>query len=110
MSDPGTVRAAVARVVALGELPDDTVVDDVDVWAAWEKAFDALERPATLAEAVALLDVFPASGSMSFGFCWSLLHFIETAPGWPARGVLDDRSPWVVMLRRRCEAAGLPID
>jgi hypothetical protein len=37
-----------------------------------------------------------------FGLGWTLLHLIETAPGWPIKAVLDgSQGEWIDRLRER---------
>jgi hypothetical protein len=72
-------------------------------------AIEALPRPLTEEEAIALLDVFPQGeyGSL-FELEWPLLHAIESAPyGRDLVAALDDRSWWVAQLRARAERGGL---
>ena len=39
-----------------------------------------------------------------FGLAWTLLHLIETAPGWPVESALVDlESKWIDRLRERAE-------
>ena len=83
------MRPEVIRLVELGPLPteDDERPEDeiVALLSEYERNLDALERPVTDEEAMALLKVFHPSGDSCFGLAWTLLHSIETAPNWPAR-------------------------
>ena len=88
------MRDEVRRLVERGQLPDEGC-DDLDSWTAWELAAAALSMPATDEEALAVLDVLPATEASSFGIAWTILHFAESAPGWPPPGAFDNRSPWV---------------
>lgn len=98
----GSVRAEVQDVLALGQLPPATAEDAP--WPGWEAALRRLDAPATDDEAEALLDVLPADEGSAFGgLAWTVLHFIETASGWPLREALDDRSWWVRFMRERVE-------
>jgi hypothetical protein len=99
------VRPAVASLVALGRMPADEAADEATL-EAFDAACRALETPATDEEAVALLDVLPATDATLFGGAWVVLHFIETAPGWPVPEELNDRSWWVTFLRERAERGG----
>ena len=69
----------------------------------YHDALASLADPATDAEAIALLPVLPHGEDSLFGLAWSVLHFIETAPSWPIRDALDDRSWWVTFLRERAD-------
>jgi hypothetical protein len=38
-----------------------------------------------------------------FGGAWTLLHLIESSPGWPLNDCLSDQSnEWIARLRQRC--------
>lgn len=69
----------------------------------WQAAVDRLAAPAIDEEAMALLPVLPAEDGSGFGLAWTVLHFIETTPGWRLREALDDRSWWVRFQHERAE-------
>ena len=98
----------VQAIVALGRMPsDEDEPDEGGIWR-WQRALDALDAPLTAEEAVPLLECFPPDGSTTFGLAWTLLHAIESAPynaGFVEQ--LDDRSPWVRLLRDRAIRGGL---
>ncbi len=72
------MRPEVHALVAMGEMPDeDASEDDIEQWG---KQFDLIARPLTNEEASALAQSF--SSDMAYGMGWSLLHLLETAPGW----------------------------
>jgi hypothetical protein len=96
------MRNAVRTLMAMGRLPNEDVGDEA-FWEPWERAVRALTNPATDDEAAAVLDVLPRGEDSSYALAWHLLHFVESAPGWPDWDLLDDRSPWVVFLRERAE-------
>ena len=96
------MRPSVVAVLALGRLPDESV-EDIDVWRRFEAALAALPERCLDDEAAALLDSLPDGEGSAYGMAWTLLHFIETAPSWPLWAELDDRSPWVALLRRRVD-------
>lgn len=87
-------------------MPSEAAVDQ-EVLDQYQAAAESIVRPATDEEAVALLGVLPSDDDSIFGGAWALVHFIETAPGWPIREVLDDRGWWVRFLRERAERGGL---
>ncbi len=100
------MQEAVQQLVALAPVAGETVVDQ-EVLEQFHAAAEALVAPATDDEAIALLDVLPGGDDSLFGGAWALVHFIETAPGWPIREALDDRCWWVTFLRERAERGGL---
>jgi hypothetical protein len=97
------IRAEVERLVSLGRLPSDqaTSVDEV---ARFSDAIDAIGRPVSREEAIALAGVFGPSEDDCFGLAWTLVHLIETAPGRAPIDALDHlASPWIKVLREREE-------
>jgi hypothetical protein len=93
------MRAEVERVVALGRIPAEA---DTDAdWQAWQDATNALPTTATDEEALALVGSLPLSEDSGFGVAWSLLHFIESAPGWPAIAPTGVCGYWQAFLRDR---------
>jgi hypothetical protein len=101
----GTIRPAVVELIALGRLPTDEQSDidpgRADRWAALVRQLYA-EGHVTDDEARALLGLLPEGDSDSFGVAWTLVHVIESAPGWPLRDVLDHaHGPWPDLLRAR---------
>jgi hypothetical protein len=103
---PEDLRPAVAELVALGRLPTDEQADAQPAGAArWEALVAALhaQGPVADAEAATLAGLFPEDGSDSFGVAWTLVHVVESAPGWPVPTVLEHLDgPWADVLRRRC--------
>ena len=99
------MRASVIALVELGRLPEeeDATVPDLE---AFEAAIKAIDQPISDSEAVALLPVFPTGEGSCFGLAWSLLHLVETAPGWPCEAAQLYRSnPWVSSMLQRAERA-----
>lgn len=100
------MRACVSKLVDLGPLPDEEAAD-VTRLQAFEAALAQVERPVTGEEALALLSIFPPDESSCFGLAWSVLHLVETAPGWPlAQARLHAANPWVRALLERAARAG----
>jgi hypothetical protein len=95
------IRPEVRELVALGALPAEDVAEQQDLEHR-ERLVRAITRPVTDDEARALLAVFGPDGC--YGVAWSLLHLVETAPGWPLEDALrDDRggNEWILLLRQR---------
>jgi hypothetical protein len=96
------LRPEVQRLVETGPLPDDDSIDeDPDRLDRFTEAVRALPEPLTDEEARALVPCFgPDDG---YGVHWSLVHKIETAPGWPLLDALDGGSDneWVQLLLQR---------
>ncbi len=93
------MQLSVKELVKLGPLPSSASRD-----MAFLEKFDAqlqqIEQPISNEEARALVALFGPDDS--FGLAWTLLHVIETAPGWPLRDVLvNAENEWVVRLAQR---------
>lgn len=95
------MRISVIELVALGRLPDDRDAG-IPQLQAFESALKAIGPQVTDREAIALLSVFPASEASCFGLAWSVLHLIESAPGWPCKDAqLHEANPWVKLMLER---------
>lgn len=98
------MRPEIQKIVQLGPLPSEDDAD-VDMLREYESAYSAIIRPVT-DEARALARLFGEDGC--FGFSSSILHLIETAPGWPIKDCLSDtRNPWILELRNRAIRGGV---
>src|SRR5688500_2238758 len=75
------VRDEIRAIAALGVMPGDLSADEATV-ERWGQAVDAIVRPVTDEEAVVLMNALPREGYTCFGLAWSLLHALETAPGY----------------------------
>jgi len=97
------MRPQVERVLAVAPLSAADEEDDEKL-AELEAAVDALPEPLTDDEARELVRAL--GPGEAYGIHWSLVHKLETAPGWPVAGALDDDSnPWVRRLRDRAANA-----
>lgn len=95
------MRTAVIELVALGRLPDEATAS-VPVLQSFERALQELEPPLSDEEALALLSVFPLGEASCFGLAWSIVHLVESAPGWPMpQARLQGSNPWVKSLLER---------
>jgi hypothetical protein len=95
------MRTSVINLVSLGRLPEERTAA-VPQLQAFEAALKAIERPVTDEEAMSLLQVLPSTEESCFGLAWSVLHLIETAPGWPLKEAELQRSnPWVASMLER---------
>ena len=67
---------------------------------AIEERLSKVQTPITDEEACALMNLF--GPDECHGLAWSLLHLIETAPGWPVESALVGREgAWIDRLRER---------
>jgi hypothetical protein len=93
------MQAAVEAIVGLGPLPASAVAE-VPTLEMFERLLQQVSRPVSDTEATVLCGLFGPDDC--FGLAWSLLHLIETAPGWPMETELAlVVSPWQVTLRQR---------
>lgn len=98
------MRSQIAELAALGTFPHELDATVVDV-SNREELLRQIVPPVAEDEARTLLPLF---GEDDFwGLAWSLVHLIETAPGWPYWDAIDDESNrWHVMLKKRSINAG----
>ncbi len=95
------MRPEVEVLVAMGPLPDaDAAADDVVKLEEYQQVLESVAKPVTDDEAAALAQLFGPGDC--FGLAWTLVHLVESAPGWP----LLDRLPpvdneWTALLRQR---------
>jgi hypothetical protein len=69
---------------------------------AFEEQLSKVETPVTDEEARALVKLFGPDDC--FGLAWTLLHLIETAPGWPIESAIDGlEGEWMDRIRERAE-------
>jgi hypothetical protein len=97
-SAPCAQRSSLA---ALGTMPPES--QDEALWARWHQVVEALPAPATDEEARAAASALPSDDSTGFGLAWGLVHFIESAPGWPLSDVVAGDGPWLSFLRDRAD-------
>lgn len=72
------IRPAVAQLVEFGTMPGEDA--DEEAIERWANALKAIQAPVSDVEAAALAKCFPPD--LGYGVGFSLLHLIETAPGW----------------------------
>jgi len=90
-------------IAALGQLPtDDEGALDTTRFSQWETLLAQLSKPVSNDEALLLATLFPSDESDAYGLAWTLLHLIETAPGWPIREAITSAPPhWRTILDAR---------
>lgn len=93
------MQPSVSQLVALGRLPVSEGAH-VEELQRFQDALQGMRKPLTDDEARALVQCFGTDDC--FGLAWSLLHAIETAPGWPLKDVLEgSEKSWIVRMRQR---------
>ena len=93
------MRKSVSGLVDLGPLPSSDK-PDIEKLKRYQELIESIEPPLSNEEAAALIGIF--GSDECFGLAWSLLHAIESAPGWPLLVSLQSSdNEWVVRLRER---------
>lgn len=97
------VRDQVRQLCALGSLPPATATSPEHL-RAYETLLSKVTRPLSDDEARALVVLFGPDDC--YGLAWTLLHLIETAPGWPLPDCLQGTGEWIETLRSRARRGG----
>ena len=74
------IRPQVRDLTALGQFPAERGASPEDI-ARREQLLAGIAPPLTDTEARALVTLFGPDGA--FGLAWTIVHLVETAPGWP---------------------------
>jgi hypothetical protein len=80
------MREAVQKLGALGPLPDSDSADEEQL-RLYEDLLKQITPPVSDEEARILVGIF--GPDESYGLAWTVLHLVESAPGWPLRDCLD---------------------
>ena len=108
---PGIIRQEVRMLADLAPLGDEDDCPE-DVLSKVEAGIDSIVRPISTEEARMLLPLFARGAEDTlYGLMWSLLHLVETAPGWPLRELFEYKHgdfPWIDTLIDRLQ--GVDID
>jgi hypothetical protein len=95
------MQQAISALLGLGPLPSSAAAA-VSTLQAFEDQLSKIQTPITDEEACALVKLFGPDNC--FGLAWTLLHLIETAPGWPVESALNGlEGEWIERLRERAE-------
>ena len=95
------MRKEVQELVRLGPLPDCETVEEEQL-KIYEGLLSRVSPPVSDEEAKSLVRLF--GPDECYGLAWTLVHLIETAPGWPLHDCLTDASnEWTERLRLRAE-------
>lgn len=94
-----SVRREIEDMNTLGPLPPEEGANP-DLIEKYESLYRAISKPVTDQEARILVKLFGSDGC--FGLASSIMHLIETAPGWPLEDCLVDLdNEWRIELRNR---------
>jgi hypothetical protein len=95
------MQSVVQELVKLGQLPSSVKANLVNL-EKFQTLLMKVEQPISDDDAQALVKLF--GPDECFGLAWTLVHLIETAPGWPLEGVLDEsESEWINRLKQRAK-------
>lgn len=95
------MRQEVQALVSLGPLPDCDTAQEEQL-KTYESLLGSITPPVSNEEARSLVRLFGLDDC--YGLAWSLLHLIESAPGWPLQDCLKDSgNEWMTRLRLRAE-------
>ena len=98
------MREPIQKLATMGPLPASDSAKDEEL-QAYENLLKAVSAPVSDEEARILGQLFGPDDC--YGLSWTLLHLIETAPGWPLKDVLENApSEWNQRLRLRAERGG----
>lgn len=96
------MRQAVHELAILGPLPSEDVATEAQLYR-YQELLASLTPPVTDEEARILMSLF--GPDECFELAWTLLHRIESAPGWPLADLLEkteeEENEWRARLRRR---------
>ena len=95
---PASVRPPVKELAALGPLPNEASATEADL-ARRQELLHALTAPVSDEEALILVRLFGPDDC--FGLAWTLVHLIETAPGWLHLPLPELDNEWVTRLDHR---------
>jgi hypothetical protein len=95
------IRREVSELSRLGPFPDCNQTDAATV-KDFHDLLKSINKPVTDSEARVLISIFGPDDY--YGLAWTLIHLIETAPGWPLEDVLqNDENEWIQLLKTRIE-------
>jgi hypothetical protein len=93
------MQSAVRALIDLGPLPNSAMAT-VPLLKLFEERLRQVRTPVSNEEANELVKLFGPDDC--FGLAWTLLHLIETAPGWPIEDAISGlEGEWIERLRER---------
>ena len=102
------MRKQIADLARLGPMPASKLVGEDEV-AEYQRLLQGITPPVSDQEVVVLCRLF--GDDDFFGLAWSLLHLVESAPGWPIPGCLSHSdNEWIDTLRQRLLNTVAPSD
>jgi hypothetical protein len=97
------MRRQIEELKQMGPLPVAKGAD-VALLRRYQQLLDSVAKPVSDEEARVLVGLFGPDDC--FGLAWTVLHLVETAPGWPLADCLNGSNEWVETLRQRSVRGG----
>jgi hypothetical protein len=95
------MQQSIIDLAKLGPLPS-SVDPDLEKIEKMQKLIECIQSPITDVEARVLINIFGPDDC--FGLSWTILHLIESSPGWPLYDCLiEPKNEWIRRLRDRSE-------
>ena len=99
------IRHGIIELARLGALPNAQDADEERL-SMQERLILSITTPVSDEEAKILVRLFGLDDC--YGLAWTLLHLVESAPGWPIAECLETpTNQWIVRLRESATRAGL---
>lgn len=97
------IRPQVTELVKLGAFPSEHDVVEAQI-EKQQRLLESIEPPVSDNEAREFLKLFGPDDY--YGLAWTVVHLVESAPGWPLEDCLAHTdNEWIQRLRRRVENA-----
>ena len=94
------ILSPIEQLLKLGPFPDENTVTQEEI-DAYHTLLNTFVPPISDVDAVSLVALFGEDDTF-YGLAWTMLHLIESAPGWPILSSLKDESKyWITFLRKR---------
>ena len=100
------MRKQIEKLVEFGALPTESA--SVAEVARCQSLIESIAPPISLQEAVALVGILGSDDC--FGLAWSIVHLIESAPGWGIEHIPPGSGFFLKTLRTRANNAQLASD
>lgn len=93
------MQIAVEELKRLGRMPSE-VSFEIPMVERYQRLLAAIEQPISDDDAVELMEILGPDDC--FGLSWTVVHIIETAPGWPIKEAIEkEGSEWNSVLKNR---------
>jgi len=94
------MRSEIEQLSKIGTLPSEGSAP-IALLEKIQTSIQAIKPPITNEEARILVSLFGREDSC-YGLAWSLVHLIESTPGWPiAECISNPQNEWTSLLRDR---------